>query len=103
VSGCSCDLTSVVHERTAAGLPRGAGIVAKFILLDPDIRFGKKINAAEIIPVNMANDDVGDFVGLDAREFYGFVGEMYSFEGKYLRKYRGDGRCRKGCCGRRRE
>jgi len=75
VSGCSGDLTSVVHERTAAGLPRGAGIVAKFILLDPDIRFGKKINAAEIIPVNMANDDVGDFVGLDAREFYGFVGK----------------------------
>ena len=65
MSGCSGDLTSVVHERTAAGLPRGAGIVAKFIL-DPDIRFGKKINAAEIIPVNMAKDDVGDFVGLDA-------------------------------------
>jgi len=80
-----------------------AGIVAKFILLDPDIRCGKKINSTEIIPVNMANDDVVDFVGLDDQDFSGFVGEMYSFEGKYLRNYRGDGRCRKGCCGRRRE
>ena len=68
------DVFGVNAAVIAAGLPGVTRVVAKFILLNPDIRFGKKIDAAEMIPVSMANDDVGDFVGLDAGEFYRFVG-----------------------------
>src|SRR5215469_15130033 len=57
----------------SAFLPRRAGVVAVFLFLNPDRRFGKKIDAAEMVPVRVADDDVTDFVWLDAREFHGFV------------------------------
>jgi len=58
----------------AAGLPGIAGVVAKFILLDPDGCVREEVDAAHVIPVGVADDDVGDLVGLDPGEFHGVVG-----------------------------
>src|SRR5579859_7927108 len=58
----------------AAGLPGCSRVIVELLFLNPDIGFGKKIDAAEMIPVRMADDDVGDFIGLEARELDGFVG-----------------------------
>jgi|SRR5690348_10873999 len=57
----------------SAGLPGLAGVVAILVFLNPDSCFGKKIDAAEMVPVRVADDDVGDFVRLDARELDGFI------------------------------
>src|SRR5579859_1405865 len=57
----------------AAGLPSVAGVIAKLVLLDPDICFRKKIDAAEMIPMGVADDDVSDFFGLETGELDGFV------------------------------
>ena len=58
----------------AAGLPGLAGVVAKLLFLNPDRCFGKKVDAAEMVPVRVADDDVGDLVRLEASEFHCFVG-----------------------------
>lgn len=58
----------------AAGLSRVARVVAVLLLLDPHRRLGEKVDAAQMVPVGMADDDVSDFVGLDARKVYGFIG-----------------------------
>src|ERR1700688_893259 len=58
----------------AAGLPRFAGVITVLLLLNPNCRFGEEINAAEVIPVRMADDDVRDFFRLDAGELHRLVG-----------------------------
>src|SRR5215472_10459292 len=58
----------------AARLPSLTGVVTKLLFLDPDRRFGKKVDASEMVPVRVADDDVGDLVRLDASEFHCFVG-----------------------------
>src|SRR5260370_1400394 len=57
----------------AAGLPGFAGVVTELLLLNPYCRFGKEINAAQVIPMRMADDDVRDFFRLDAGELHRFV------------------------------
>src|ERR1700688_4838334 len=58
----------------AAGLPGFASVITELLLLNPNCRFGEEINAAEAIPVRMADDDVRDFFRLEARELHPFVG-----------------------------
>src|ERR1700692_2582689 len=58
----------------ATGLPGIACVVTKFFLLNPDASFRKKIDAAQMIPVGVADDNVRNFFGLNSRELDGFVG-----------------------------
>src|SRR5215472_3546709 len=58
----------------ATGLPGLASVVAKLFFLNPDRCFGKKVDAAEMVPVRVADNDVSDLVRLDASEFHRFVG-----------------------------
>src|SRR5580700_4720312 len=67
------DIFGIYAAMIAAGLPGITCVVAKFFLLNPDICFRKKIDAAQMIPMGVADDDVRDFFGLESRELDGFV------------------------------
>ena len=58
----------------SAGLPGLNRVIPKFLLLNPDRCFGKEIDAAEVVPVSVADDHVGDFFGWDTSKLHGFVG-----------------------------
>lgn len=55
-------------------LPGFAGVVAELVLLNPDGRASKQVDAAQVIPMGMTDDHVGDFFGLNPREAHGLVG-----------------------------
>src|SRR5438034_4928896 len=57
-----------------AGLPCVTGVISKFLLLNPNRCFGKQIDASQVVPVGVADDDVRDFCGLNTGELHGFVG-----------------------------
>src|SRR5262249_1892755 len=57
----------------SAGLPRVAGVVGELLLLDPHGRLRKEVDAAHVVPVRVADHDVGHVFGLDARRLHGFV------------------------------
>src|SRR5215472_777173 len=57
----------------AGGLPGVAGVIPVFLFLDPDHGLRKKIDAADVVPMGVADDDVGDLFGLDARKLYGLI------------------------------
>src|SRR5579863_7011017 len=57
----------------SAGLPRVTRVIMELLLLDPDCRLRKQIDAAHVIPMRMAHHDVGDFFRLHAGEFRSFV------------------------------
>ena len=55
-------------------LPSFAGVVAELFLLNPDGRASKQVDAAQVIPMGMTDDHVGDFFGLNSGEAHGLVG-----------------------------
>src|SRR5687768_1342584 len=55
----------------ALRVPRLAGVVAVLIALDPDGCPRKQVDAADVVPVRMGDDDVGDVAGVDARSLDG--------------------------------
>lgn len=67
------DILRVDPTVIAAGLPSVASVVAKLLFLNPYGRLGKKVDAAHVIPMGMADDDVSDFFGLNSRKSYGFI------------------------------
>src|SRR5215468_7872877 len=58
----------------AAGLPRVSRVISELLLLNPDRCFWEKINTAHVVPMGVADDDVGDLFGLDAGQLHCFVG-----------------------------
>src|SRR5215475_14230569 len=58
----------------AAGLPRISRVISELLLLNPDRCFREKVNAAHVVPMSVADDDVGDLFGLDAGQLHSFVG-----------------------------
>jgi hypothetical protein len=55
----------------APRLPGLAGIILQLVFLDPDFRFRKQIEAVGVIPMNVADDHVGDVLGLQTYLFQG--------------------------------
>src|ERR1700730_8212961 len=68
----------------AARLPGFAGVVTERLLLNPNCRSREKINAAQVIPMRMADDDVRDFFRLNAGELDRFVGTNVSLRREVL-------------------
>jgi len=54
-------------------LPSFTGVVVKLVFLNPHCGLGKQIDAAHVIPMRVADDDVGDVAGLHAGEFDQFT------------------------------
>src|ERR1700722_3755477 len=80
------DILGIDASVIAAGLPGFTGVVAKFFLLNPHVSFRKKIDAAQMIPVGVADDYVRNFFGLDSRELDGFVGAKVLGGGKIFQE-----------------
>src|SRR5271169_37975 len=57
----------------AHSLPGLSGVITELLFLNPDDGPRKEIDAAQVVPMRVTHDDVGDFIGLDAGQFYGFV------------------------------
>jgi hypothetical protein len=55
-------------------LPGRAGVICKFVALNPDCSVGEEIYSAHVVPVRVADDDVGDGRGCDADCFQAFIG-----------------------------
>ncbi len=49
-------------------LPGGTGVVGELGPLDPDRRLREKVDPAHVIPVGVADDQVGDVLRFDARQ-----------------------------------
>jgi hypothetical protein len=54
-----------------ACVPGFPGVVLVLSPLDPDCRFGKQLYSAGMIPVRVADDDVGNLLGSDTRREHG--------------------------------
>src|SRR5215471_11776172 len=57
-----------------ARLPRVSRVISELLLLNPDRCFWEKVNAAHVVPMGVADDDVGDLLRLDAGQLHCFVG-----------------------------
>jgi hypothetical protein len=57
----------------SARLPGVSGVIGELLLLDQTVAFGR-VDAAHVVPVGMADDDVGHVFEADASELHGFVG-----------------------------
>ena len=57
----------------SARLPGVSGVIGELLLLDPNGGFREEVDAAHVVPMGMADDDVGHVFGLDAGELHGFV------------------------------
>jgi hypothetical protein len=68
------DVFGVDASVLSARLPGVAGVIGELLLLDPDRRLREEVDPAHVIPMGVADDDVGDVFGLDAGELHGFVG-----------------------------
>src|ERR1700728_191195 len=70
----------------AAGLPRVDGVVAILIPLNPDGGFRKQIDAAHVVPVCVADDNVANRIGRNARGFDSLVGAEVILHRKFFKK-----------------
>src|SRR5580658_564395 len=80
------DIFGIDAAVIAAGLPSITCVVVEFFLLNPDASFRKKIDAAQMIPVGVADDNIRNFFGLDSRELDGFVGAKVFGRGKIFKE-----------------
>ena len=88
-------LIVAVHETHAAGLlqpeqhrrvvggdhaikhsPVLTDVMLVLVLLNPDARLRKQVEAVRVVPVGVADDDVGDLVSLDAQTGFHGVGRL---------------------------
>jgi hypothetical protein len=50
-------------------LPCFSGVILQLVLLNPDAGIWKQVHAVGVVPVHVADDDVGDVLGLEAKRF----------------------------------
>src|SRR5579863_2445452 len=71
----------------AAGLPSFTGVIAKFLFLDPYRGFRKQIDSAQMIPMRVADHDVGDFRRLYASQLHRFIRAKVISDGPLLEPF----------------
>src|SRR5215468_6403689 len=57
-----------------AGLPRVSRVISELLLLNPNRCFREEVNAAHVVPMGVADDDVGDLFGLETGQLHRFIG-----------------------------
>src|SRR6185437_11977931 len=60
-------------DRTILYGSGGVGVMFELLALDPDARLGKEIDAVEVIPVDVRDDDVAHVFRLHTGALHGFA------------------------------
>jgi hypothetical protein len=68
-----------------ARLPRRAGVVAEFFLLNPHDGLGEEIDSAHVVPVRVADDNVRDFFRVHSSKFHGLAGPEVVLDGPFFK------------------